>query len=212
MTVDTKRVRRNFEGEEGAVPTERRHRRWWIPLLVLLLLGGIFALLAYLKLIPVELPFNKKPQPVTYHTPGKPIDPELQKQLFAYYTYEAPEAIIDSTAPQVDTTAVLVGPVVEPTVPEVTEPVVTEPAKDTYLIVPPDTAKVFIVGGCYSVQENAETQVRSIREEGFANAFVMRRGSKFYVCYGHFSTSEAAKEELQKVRPFNAKAWLYTKK
>lgn len=213
MTVDSQRVRRNFESEEDRKnSTSKRSRKLWIPLLALLLLGGIFVLLAYLKLIPVELPFMNKPQPVVYHTPGKPIDPELQKQLFSYYVYQAPEAVADTLVAELDTSAMSIDTVVEPVVSEVTEPVVTEPAKDTYLFEPPETAKVFIIGGCYSMQENAVTQIKTVREQGFEGSFVMKRGSKYYVCYGHFATTEEAKEMLAKVRPYNAKAWLLTKK
>lgn len=228
MTVDSKRVRRNFELEDDNTPQPRRRGRGvLLALFALMLLAGVFVLLSYLKLIPVTLPFFKKPQPmVVYHTPGKPIDPEMQKQLFAYYIYQDPEVIAD-TAAQPDSTALPVEQVTEPvntepavTEPTVTEPIVaeattptvTEPAKDTYRLDPPETAKVFIIGGCYSMEENAETQIKTVREQGFDKSFVMKRGSKFYVCYGHFATTEEAKEMLVKVRPYNAKAWLLTKK
>lgn len=222
MTVDSKRVRRNFEMENDEPQPRRRGRGVLIALLSLLLLAGVFVLLSYLKLIPVTLPFFEEPQPmVVYHTPGKPIDPEMQKQLFAYYTYEEPEVEADTQAIAVDTTAIqpevvpTVEPEVAPTVEPATEPTVTEaatPATDTYRFDPPETSKVFIIGGCYSMEENAVTQIKNVREQGFANAFVMKRGSKYYVCYGHFATAEDAKVELAKVRPYNAKAWLLTKK
>ena len=229
MTVDSKRVRRNFEMEGNESEPRRKGKGVLLTLLALLLLVGVFVLLSYLKLIPVTLPFFEEPQPMAvYHTPGKPIDLEMQKQLFAYYSYQEPEAIADTVEIVMDTTAVAVENtlVVEPitetliteetkplvTEPEKTKPEVTEPAKDTYLLDPLETSKVFIIGGCYSMEENAETQIKTVREQGFANSFVMKRGSKYYVCYGQFATSEEAKEELAKVRPYNAKAWLLTKK
>ena len=214
MTVDSKRVRRNFEMENDAPQPRRRGRGVLFTLLGLLLLAGIFVLLSYLKLIPVTLPFFKEPQPlVVYHTPGKPIDPELQQQLFAYYTYEAPAPETAAAEIAVDTTAVeaeQISP--EEVVPEPAKPETTAPSVDSYRFDPPETSKVFIIGGCYSMEENAVTQIKTVREQGFANAFVMKRGSKYYVCYGHFATAEDAKEELAKVRPYNAKAWLLTKK
>lgn len=216
MTVDTKRVRRNFEMDDVPEP-RRKGRGVLLTLLALLLLAGVFVLLSYLKLIPVTLPFFEEPKPMAvYHTPGKPIDPEMQKQLFAYYTYNEPEADA-AVEPVAETT--LTEETKEPektepvkTEPEKTEPKVTEPAKDTYLLDPLETSKVFIIGGCYSMEENAVTQIKTVREQGFANSFVMKRGSKYYVCYGQFATAAAAKEELAKVRPYNAKAWLLTKK
>ena len=234
MTVDTKRVRRNFEMDDVPEP-RRKGRGVLLTLLALLLLAGVFVLLSYLKLIPVTLPFFEEPKPMAvYHTPGKPIDPEMQKQLFAYYTYNEPEADAAAVEVMIDTTVIAIDnslavePVTETTVteetkepektepvktePEKTEPKVTEPAKDTYLLDPLETSKVFIIGGCYSMEENAVTQIKTVREQGFANSFVMKRGSKYYVCYGQFATSAAAKEELSKVRPYNAKAWLLTKK
>lgn len=213
MTVDSKRVRRNFEMDNEPEP-RRKGRGVLLTLLALLLLTGVFVLLSYLKLIPVTLPFFEEPQPMAvYHTPGKPIDPEMQKQLFAYYTFQEPEAFADTVELVIDTTAITVADtlVLEP-VTEATTPKVTEPAKDAYLLDPPETSKVFIIGGCYAMEENAVTQIKTVREQGFANSFVMKRGSKFYVCYGQFATSEEAKEELVKVRPYNAKAWLLTKK
>ena len=214
MTVDSKRVRRNFEMENDAPQPRRRGRGVLFTLLGLLLLAGIFVLLSYLKLIPVTLPFFKEPQPlVVYHTPGKPIDPELQQQLFAYYTYEAPAPETAAAEIAVDTTAVEAEQIsAEEVMPEPAKPETTAPSADTYRFDPPETSKVFIIGGCYSMEENAVTQIKTVREQGFANAFVMKRGSKYYVCYGHFATAEDAKEELAKVRPYNAKAWLLTKK
>lgn len=214
MTVDSKRVRRNFEMENDAPQPRRRGRGVLFTLLGLLLLAGIFVLLSYLKLIPVTLPFFEEPKPmVVYHTPGKPIDPELQQQLFAYYTYEAPVPETAAAEIAVDTTAVEVEQIpAEEVVPEPAKPETTAPSVDSYRFDPPETSKVFIIGGCYSMEENAVTQIKTVREQGFANAFVMKRGSKYYVCYGHFATAEDAKEELAKVRPYNAKAWLLTKK
>lgn len=214
MTVDSKRVRRNFEMENDAPQPRRRGRGVLFTLLGLLLLAGIFVLLSYLKLIPVTLPFFEEPKPmVVYHTPGKPIDPELQQQLFAYYTYEAPAPETAAAEIAVDTTVVEAEQIpAEEVVPEPAKPETTAPSVDSYRFDPPETSKVFIIGGCYSMEENAVTQIKTVREQGFANAFVMKRGSKYYVCYGHFATAEDAKEELAKVRPYNAKAWLLTKK
>lgn len=214
MTVDSKRVRRNFEMENDAPQPRRRGRGVLFTLLGLLLLAGIFVLLSYLKLIPVTLPFFEEPKPmVVYHTPGKPIDPELQQQLFAYYTYEAPAPETAAAEIAVDTTAVEAEQIpAEEVMPEPAKPETTAPSVDSYRFDPPETSKVFIIGGCYSMEENAVTQIKTVREQGFANAFVMKRASKYYVCYGHFATAEDAKEELAKVRPYNAKAWLLTKK
>ena len=80
------------------------------------------------------------------------------------------------------------------------------------VIVPPDTAKVFIVGGCFSVEQNALNMAETVREQGCADAFVMRWGTMYYVCYGHFPTMEDAKAALGAVlENYNKKAWILKK-
>ena len=92
-----------------------------------------------------------------------------------------------------------------------TDPVIL-PKSAMEVIVPPDTAKVFIVGGCFSVEQNALNMAATAREQGCADAFVMRRGTMFYVCYGHFPTMEDAKAALGTVlENYNKKAWILKK-
>ena len=89
---------------------------------------------------------------------------------------------------------------------------IAKPLPTLEVIVPPDTAKVFIVGGCFSVEQNALNMVSTVREQGCADAFVMRWGTIYYVCYGHYPTMEEAKAALGAVlENYNKKAWILKK-
>lgn len=70
----------------------------------------------------------------------------------------------------------------------------------------------FIIGGCFSIEQNALNMVNDIREQGCTEVFVMKRGSMYYVCYGSFATTEEAKSVLPEVwAKYNNKAWILTK-
>lgn len=187
MTVDHEKV------NEALYRRRRRRRAFWFTLLALLLLAGAFVLLCYLKVIPVELPFLKKPEVVTVE--NNTVKKVETVPVINTLKFEE----IDSLARALDT------------LPSIVDTLIQEPVVESLLITPPSTVKVFIVGGCYSSLQNAETQVKEIRELGFDKSFVMKRGEKFFVCYGQYASTKDAKEELPLVRESNPKAWILVK-
>ena len=205
MTVDYEKV-----NEEG-YRRRRRRRAFWFTLLALLLLSGAFVLLCYLKVIPVELPFLKKPEVVTVEsnmikkTKTVPVINTLKLEendsLARAFNSLTDSIPYDTVYQPIDT-------IIQPSVVDTLKP---EPMVESYLVTPPSSVKVFIVGGCYSGLPNAETQVKKIRELGFDKSFVMKRGEKFFVCYGQYATTQDAKEELPSVRESNPKAWILVK-
>lgn len=110
---------------------------------------------------------------------------------------------LDTIAPEMDTVEVESTPsdtLVEP---------VEEPFIEPVEVVKP---KVFIVGGCFSIEQNALNMVEETKEQGCTSAFVMKRGSMYYVCYGGFATTAEAKAVLPEVlKQYNSKAWILTK-
>ena len=89
---------------------------------------------------------------------------------------------------------------------------VEEPLPTLEVIVPQATSKVFIVGGCFSVEQNALNMANDERDKGCEDVFVMKRGSMFYVCYGQFATVPEAKAKLPEALKVCPKAWILTKK
>jgi septal ring-binding cell division protein DamX len=50
------------------------------------------------------------------------------------------------------------------------------------------------------------------RQQGCNDAFTMKRGSKYYVCYGQYPSTADAKTALPEIlKNFNDKAWILTK-
>ena len=99
--------------------------------------------------------------------------------------------------------------VVEPTIDTVT---VEEPKAPTETVKPEPESKAFIVGGCFSVEQNALNMAMEAYEQGCQEAFVMKRGSKFFVCYGQYPTTAEAKEALPEIlQNYNQKAWILVK-
>ena len=67
------------------------------------------------------------------------------------------------------------------------------------------TTKVVIV-------KNALNMAAEEKEKGFTDAFVMKRGSMYYVCYGQYATAQEAKAVLPEVWKISPKAWILNKK
>ena len=168
---------------------DHRHR-WWIWVLLFLLIAGGVALW-YFKFRPVEP--QPEPKLVVPMDTIVPDSVELVKD-----TLEVP--ITDTVAePMTDT-------VVEP----LTDSVM-EPAQPMEVVVPPVDKKVFIIGGCFSVEQNALNMLADEQAKGFPEAFVMKRGSMYYVCYGQYATAQEAKAELPEVWKICPKAWILNK-
>lgn len=210
MTVDHEKV------NEEVYRRRRRRRAFWFTLLALLLLAGAFVLLCYLKVIPVELPFLKKPEVVAVesNTIKKakmvPVVNTLKLEEIDSLARAIDSLVSDSLT---DSISHNIGdqPIETLEQPSVVDSLKQEPVVESLLITPPSSVKVFIVGGCYSSLQNAETQVKEIRALGFDKSFVMKRGEKFFVCYGQYATTNDAKEELPLVRESNPKAWILVK-
>lgn len=68
--------------------------------------------------------------------------------------------------------------------------------------------RYYVVGGCFAIQENAESFLKKLQLEGYNAAIVGKRNNLFTVVYGTYSNRNDATEELQKVRENNSSAWL----
>lgn len=130
-----------------------------------------------------------------------------------WYFYFRPVKPEPKPEPVVPKDTLVVDTVVEP----VTDTLV-EPVEDTVVeapmevVTPPVEKKVFIIGGCFSIEQNALNMTAEEKEKGFADAFVMKRGSMFYVCYGQYATVQEAKAVLPEVWKISPKAWILNKK
>lgn len=170
----------------GTGPQEEpRRKTWWIWLLLLLLaLGGVA--LWYFKFRPV------KPEPVT------PI-PTDTVTLTPVDTVTLPT---DTLTTPTDTIAL----------DTLGLETINEPVPPTETVRPQTESKAFVVGGCFSVEQNAINMALEAYDQGCKEAFVMKRGSKFFVCYGQYPTTAEAKEALPEIlQNYNQKAWILVK-
>ena len=73
-----------------------------------------------------------------------------------------------------------------------------------------EKAKIFIVGGCFSSEENANKLANSLKDSGYETAFVKQRGKLWDVYYGKYQTMEEAKLALIEIKNQDAdsKAWM----
>lgn len=173
-------------------------KRGWIWVLPLLLVAGGVALW-YFKFRPVPPPPVK---PVVTDT-IKPVEVETDTSTMP----------LDTLVPETDTTEVEPTPLEMDTVVEPIEEPVVEPVEEPFIepveVVKP---KAYIVGGCFSIEQNALNMVEETKEMGCTSAFVMKRGSMYYVCYGGFATAAEAKAVLPEVlKQYNGQAWILTK-
>ena len=79
------------------------------------------------------------------------------------------------------------------------------------VVAPPVNYKIFIIGGCFSIEQNALKMADEEKAKGFEGVFVMKRGSMFYVCYGQYATLQEAKADLPRVWQTCPKAWILNK-
>lgn len=176
------------------IDDDNRRKTWWIWLLLVLLVAAV-ALWYFMR-------EPENPEPV--------VMPDSADTVMAKDTSSHPlDTIItsDTLQIQIDSLKNDGDSLVKPAVDTVKEPVNPFKAID-----PPEEAKAIIVGGCFSVEENAANMVSAAMEQGYADAFVMKRGRMFYVCYGQFVTVADAKAVLPEVRSaYNNKAWILTK-
>ena len=193
---------RNAPNRDHRDNNKKRFNLNWLWILLLILLFDGVALW-YLLLRPM----GPKPLPPT---PPKPVETPIIDSI-----EEPIELPIDSSnlvidIPEVNTDTDL--PLVE-TVEEPAPPVQVENKTPAIGVVKPQAeSKAFIVGGCFSIEQNALNMVTEAIDQGCANAFVMQRGSMYYVCYGQYPSTAEAKAALPEVlAAYNSKAWILTK-
>lgn len=167
---------------------DEHHRRWWIWLLLLILIaGGVALWYFYFR--------QEKPEPKP-----KPIIPTVivDKDTLEI-TQDTLEVLKDTLEIPMDTVE---APLVD---------TVEEPLPPVEVVVPLAEKKVFIIGGCFSVEQNAMNMADEEKAKGYADVFVMKRGSMFYVCYGKYATTQEAKADLPRVWQTCPKAWILNK-
>lgn len=173
---------------------EGHRKTWWIWLFLLLLAGAV-ALWYF-------MPEPEKP---------KPVDPNPVDTVVVNDTVSV---LPDTITLPLDTLAILPDSLRTEVDSVETLPMdtVREPVTSAEVIVPSDEMKAFIVGGCFSMEPNALSMANAAMEQGCADAFVMKRGKMFYVCYGQFVTAADAKAALPEIKEsYNKKAWILTK-
>ena len=181
-------------------PVDEPHRKtWWIWVLLLLLAAAGMALW-YFKFRPVE-PKPLPPTPTDTLTVTDTIQPLTKDSLDIPEPIEIP---VDTPLVVVDSSE-MKDPVVEPVI-------VTEPVAPVKVVKPAPESKAFIVGGCFSVEENAMNMAKDAFNQGCLETFVMKRGTKFFVCYGQYPTAAEAKAALPVILDkYNDKAWILIK-
>ena len=231
----TRRESFETEPEPNTVEPEpqdkkRRHRLWWLwlllPLVLLLVAAAVGGAWWYLNCRPVPT----KPWPKRSLISSRPVQErphtidltqiDMEKITPSDTLEYAPEEIIEMTPEETIETTSEETPETTPettseSTPEPTPEVVpAEPSTErpVEVIVPEATSKAFIVGGCFEIEKNALKMTTEAREQGCTDAFVMKRGSKFFVCYGQYPSMADAKAALPQVRSnFNTKAWILKK-
>ena len=66
-----------------------------------------------------------------------------------------------------------------------------------------------IIAGCYNQEEFALRIANSLRNKGYPNAFVEKRGERWFVAYDRYHTEEEAREALREIREVRGdKGWI----
>lgn len=230
MTVDEKAVHEDLGDEERF---RRQQRRRWLPALLwsLLLIFSVFLILFFLDIIPIPIPSKPTP-PTPVIAVSVPLpDSAMQAQLVSYYPAPVVEvqdttSIQEPDVTEQDSIAAEPEPTVTKPEPTVTkpEPTVTEPEPDvtqpkpettysgTPIIAYENLLPYSLIAGCFSQEANAENYLAPIREQGRPDAFLMKKGAMYYVCYGQYATMEEAKAAFKEVKADpESKAWILTK-
>ena len=193
MTVDKKAVHKD---DEKPV----RHLGWlWILLSVLTVAAALF-LLNYFRIIKIDFDkwFGNEESVVVVPDTIVPVEKPILADTIVNDTLSVMDSIVnESVDVSADTLSVIDG---QQELPE--ENVVVE--------TPSEDAKFFIVGGCFSTEDNANKLAVSLKDRGFEAAFVKQRGKLWDVYYGKYFTMEEAKQALKeiKAKDSEAKAWI----
>ncbi|MBR3711004.1 MAG: SPOR domain-containing protein [Bacteroidales bacterium] len=214
MTVDEKSVHQDMGDEDNY-----RKGRWkrvlsaafWAVLCVL----AVVCILYFLEVIHLDIPIKPKPVPQVVVDAPEP-DSAILAEMVSYY-HEPVTAPIDAcdTIGVIDTIEVIDTIQVTETVQETVPDVVVNPVDETVAkaILPyAELLPYSVIAGCFSQQANAENYLTPIQEQGYPGAFLMQRGSMYYVCFGQYATIEEAKTALADIKAnANNKAWILTK-
>ena len=191
MTVDKKEVHKDDE-------KPKRHLGWlWILLSVLVLAAALF-LLNYFRIIKIDFDkwFGKEEPVVVVSDTIKPIEKPI-----------AIDTIVNDTLPMADSIVNDTVGVLPDTLIDVPQELLVEqePVAETLV----EKAKIFIVGGCFSSEENANKMAVSLKDRGYEAAFVKQRGRLWDVYYGKYLTMEEAKLALKEIKEnSDSKAWI----
>ena len=192
MTVDRKAV---HEVDEKP----KRHLGWlWVLLSVLVIAAALF-LLNYFKVIKIDFEkwFGDEEPIVTVIDTTKPVEKFVLLDTIVNDTLQVTDSIVN------DTLKVLADTIIE--VPQ-ESPTEQEPVAE----MPVEEAKIVIVGGCFSSEENAARLANSLKDGGYESAFVKQRGKLWDVYYGKYQTMEEAKLVLEEIKSkdSDSKAWI----
>ena len=199
---------RKTETDEVDEPEEKRGRRWWIWVLLLLLAAAGVALW-YFKFRPVptkpwtyDLKLPERPIPVLQCSDTLESSQDTVAEPSQENIVEQPEESPENPSEDAPGTPV--------DIPK--EPSPTSGTSPVGIIVPEATSKAFIVGGCFEIEQYALNMANGAIENGCADAFVMKRGNQYLVCYGQYPSTADAKAALPDILAnYNAKAWILTK-
>lgn len=205
----------NDNGQSSDGDDTPHHSLWWLWLLLILIILGGGASLWFFNL----WPFNPKPQPpvvvdtVAVDTSKTVVPDEIIEDSIS----DSIESLIDSTLVPLNPLDSLAMDSLSQHVDAMPEPNLTEeepvsPTQTIQVVKPLPESKAFVVGGCFSVEQNALNMAKEAIEKGCAEAFVMKRGSKYFVCYGQYPCTADAKAALPEIlSKYNPKAWILTK-
>jgi hypothetical protein len=83
--------------------------------------------------------------------------------------------------------------------------------EETTLPLPGTTSNdtIRIIAGCYDREEPAQRMVNSLKDKGFVNAFMEKRGERWFVAFDRYHTEEEAHEALREIREVKGyKGWI----
>ena len=198
MTVDKKAVRKDDE-------EPKRHLGWLWVLLAIMVLAAVLFLLNYFRIIKIDFNSwfgNEEPITVVVDT-TKSIEKPAVLDTVVADTLLVTDSIVNDT---VDVPADTVPTQIEQPQELPTE---TQTVAETLA----EEAKIFIVGGCFSSEENANKLVISLKDRGYESAFVKQRGKLWDAYYGKYQTMEEAKLALKEIKEnSDSKAWIMVAK
>ena len=200
MTVDEEAVHEEDEHHD-------RHLGWLWILIAILLLAGIGFGLHYFKVVDLN-PMKVQTEKLGEIEPWKVTFPSVVR------TWK-----IELIEPQTIDTALETN-VVEEIVPfeETQEEVVQEPepveiVQEPEVVKEPEPVKpeanIRIIAGCFAEKENADRMANTLKDKGYDQSFVEKRGSKWFVAFGRYATDEEATAALRDIRvKGDDKAWI----